>query len=256
MKLHLDMNKIARGLGAERKGTVRAAAGDFGAMQLLADIEARFRVPAGGGRATDPRWAERRLVPLAPRTLERLEAIQSTPKSWSAGPTGRDFRPGSSQRLASDGLDAMPSLAHPLQFVLVALAGWMNQHQRDVIDYLQEENRVLREQLGSKRLRFTDDQRRRLAAKAQTLRRRILRDIATIVTPDTLLAWHRALIAKAYDASTRRGPGRPPVMAEIRALIVRMAKDNCDWGYTRIQGALANLNHRVARGTIGIRSLQ
>ena len=151
---------------------------------------------------------------------------------------------------ASGSLDAMPSLSHPLQFVLVALAGWMNQQQRDVIDYLQEENRVLREQLGPRRLRFTDDQRRRLAAKARTLGRRVLRDMATIVTPDTLLAWHRALIAKKYDGSTRRGPGRPPVMAEIRALIVRMATDNRDWGYTRIQGALANLDHRVSRGTI------
>jgi putative transposase len=84
---------------------------------------------------------------------------------------------------ASGSLDAMPSLSHPLQFVLVALAGWMNQQQRDVIDYLQEENRVLREQLGPRRLRYTDDQRRRLAAKARTLGRRILREVATIVTP-------------------------------------------------------------------------
>ena len=144
----------------------------------------------------------------------------------------------------------MPPLPHPLRFVLIALAGWMNQQQRDVIDYLQEENRVLREQLGPRRLRFTDAQRRRLAAKAKTLGRRVLRDIATIVTPDTLLAWHRTLIAKKYDGSTRRGPGRPPVMAEIRALIVRMATDNRGWGYTRIQGALANLDHDVSRGTI------
>jgi putative transposase len=77
----------------------------------------------------------------------------------------------------------MPSLSHPLQFVLVALAGWINQQQRDVIDYLQEENRVLREQLGGRRLPFTNDQRRRLAAKARLLGRRLLREIATIVTP-------------------------------------------------------------------------
>jgi len=70
----------------------------------------------------------------------------------------------------------MPSLSHPLQFVLVALAGWINQQQREVIDYLREESRVLREQLGTKRRRFTDDQRRRLAAKARILGRRILRD--------------------------------------------------------------------------------
>jgi putative transposase len=151
---------------------------------------------------------------------------------------------------ASGTLGAMSPLSYPLRFVLVALAGWMNQGQRDVIEYLQEENRVLREQLAPKRLRFTDDQRRRLAAKAQMLGRRVLREMATIVTPDTLLAWHRALIAKKYDGRARRGPGRPQVLAQIRELIVRMATDNRDWGYTRIQGALANLNHRVARGTI------
>ena len=67
--------------------------------------------------------------------------------------------------IASGSLDLMPPLSHPLRFVLIALAGWMNQQQRDVIDYLQEENRVLREQLGSRCLRFTDAQRRRLAAK-------------------------------------------------------------------------------------------
>jgi hypothetical protein len=73
----------------------------------------------------------------------------------------------------SGSLDATPSLAHPLQFVLVALAGWMANSKRDVIAYLQEEHRVLREQLGPRRLRFTDDQRRRLAAKARTLGRRM-----------------------------------------------------------------------------------
>ena len=75
MKPRLDMNKIARGLRAERKGKVSAGGGYFGAMQLLADIESRFRVPVGGGRATDPDWTERRLIPVAPRTLKRLEAI-------------------------------------------------------------------------------------------------------------------------------------------------------------------------------------
>ena len=75
MKPHLDMDRIARGLGAARKGKVSATGRYFGALQLLADIESRFRVPAGGGRPTDPRWTERRLVPLAPRTLQRLEAL-------------------------------------------------------------------------------------------------------------------------------------------------------------------------------------
>jgi hypothetical protein len=75
MGTQLNMDKIAKGLGAVRRGTVSAPGGYFGAMQLLADIEARFRVPAGGGRPTDPHWTERRLVPLAPRTLERLEEL-------------------------------------------------------------------------------------------------------------------------------------------------------------------------------------
>jgi transposase InsO family protein len=144
----------------------------------------------------------------------------------------------------------MVPLSHPLQFVLVAFAGWVNQQQREVIDYLQEENQALREQLGPRRLRFTDDQRRRLAAKAKILGRRVLREITTLVTPDTLLAWHRRLIARQYDGSPRRGPGRPRVMAQIRALIVRMATENRDWGYTRIKGALANLDHQVGRSTI------
>jgi hypothetical protein len=78
MKTQLDMDKIARGLGAERRGKVTPSGGYFGALQLLADIEARFRVPSGGGRPTDPRWTERRLVPLAPRTLRRLEEITTT----------------------------------------------------------------------------------------------------------------------------------------------------------------------------------
>src|SRR4029453_2578341 len=103
----------------------------------------------------------------------------------------------------------MVPLWHPVRLLLVALAGWINQQQRDVIDYLQEENSVLREQLGPRRLRFTNDQRIRLAAKAKTLGRRALTEITSFVTPDPLLAWHRALIARKYDGPLRRGPGRP-----------------------------------------------
>jgi hypothetical protein len=146
----------------------------------------------------------------------------------------------------------MARLSYPLQFFVVALAGWINQQQRDVIDHLQAENRVLREQLGARRRRFTDDQRVRLAAKAKLLQRRVLQEIGSIVRPDTLLAWHPHLIAwhphliaRKYDGRQRRGPGRPPVAAEIRQLVVRMATENRDWGYTRIQGALANLGHDI-----------
>src|SRR5262249_61548061 len=87
--------------------------------------------------------------------------------------------------------------------------------------------------------------------EARTLGRRLLREFATIVTPDTLLAWHRSLIARQYDGSTRRGPGRPPVMSELRALIVKMTTENRSWSYTRIPGSLANLNRESSRGTIG-----
>ena len=135
-----------------------------------------------------------------------------------------------------------------LQFLVVAVAGWINQQQRDVIDSLQEENRVRREQLGPGRLRFTDA--RRLAAQAKSLGRRVLRDLHTLVTPDTLLRWHRQLIARKYDGRGRRGPGRPRGMDTIRRLIVRMATENREWGDTRIRGALGNLGHQVARGPI------
>ena len=110
----------------------------------------------------------------------------------------------------------MSPLPQALQFLVVALAGWINQQQRDVIHYLQEENRVLREPIAPRRLRFTDAQRRRLAAKAKALGRRVLKDLNTLVTPDTLLAWHRRLIARKYDGSTHRRPGRPRVMDAIR----------------------------------------
>ena len=131
----------------------------------------------------------------------------------------------------------MSPFPHVLQFLVVAVAGWINQQQRDVIDSLQEENRVLREQLGPGRLRFTDAHRRRLAAQAKSLGRRVLRDLHTLVTPDTLLRWHRQLIARTYDGRGRRGPGRPRVMDTIRRLIVRMAPENHEWGDTRIRGA-------------------
>jgi putative transposase len=105
--------------------------------------------------------------------------------------------------------------ALPLQFLMLIFAGWVNRHQQDVIEYLEAENRFLREQLGGKRLRFTDQQRRRLAVKAKEIGRNGLSRIETLVTPDTLLRWHRQLIARKYDGSKRRSPGRPRTAAEI-----------------------------------------
>jgi putative transposase len=144
----------------------------------------------------------------------------------------------------------MPRVLDPFRFVLIAVAGWMNQHQLQIIDYLREENRVLREQLGGQRVRFNDDQRRRLAAKAKGLGRRLLAEVATIVTPETLLAWHRKLIANKYDGTAQRGPGRPRTAVDIEKLVVRLAEENRGWGYRRIQGALSNLGHEIARSTI------
>jgi len=125
----------------------------------------------------------------------------------------------------------MRSVLDPFQFVVIAVAGWMNQHQQQVIEYLLEENRVLREQIGRRRMRFDDDQRRRLATKAKRLGRKLLGQVAPIVTPETLLAWHRKLIAMKYDGSASRTPGRPPTSQEITALVLRMADENRGWGY-------------------------
>src|SRR5262249_19640790 len=131
----------------------------------------------------------------------------------------------------------------PFSFVVTSLAGWMNQHQQHIIEFLREENRVLREQIGDRRLRFSDDQRSRLAAKAKKLGRRLLAQVSTIVTAETLLAWHRKLIAQKYDGSSFRRPGRLRTRKEIAALVLRMATENRSWGYRRIQGALSNLGH-------------
>src|SRR5437899_557851 len=111
----------------------------------------------------------------------------------------------------------MRALLDPFSLLVVSIAGWMNQHQQHLIDYLIEENRVLREQVSGRRLRFSDDQRRRLAAKAKELGRRVLTQVATIVTPETLLAWHRKLIAQKYDGSKFRISGRPCTTTEIAA---------------------------------------
>ena len=140
--------------------------------------------------------------------------------------------------------------AVPLQFLILVLAGWINRSQQNVIEYLLEENRILREQLGGKRPLFTDSQRRRLAAKAKLIGRQGLFEIDTLVTPDTLLRWYRTLIAKKYDGSVVRGPGRPKTAVEIEQLILRMARSNPSWGYTRIRGALYNLGHEIGRNTI------
>ena len=127
---------------------------------------------------------------------------------------------------------------------------WVHRQQLIVIEYLQAENRLLKEHLRGSHIRFTDAERALLARKAKAVGRKALLKLETIVTPDTLMRWHRRLVAQKWDYSKRRGPGRPRIMREISQLIVRMAIENPKWGYTRIQGALANLRHTVGRGTV------
>ena len=141
-------------------------------------------------------------------------------------------------------------MTYHVQFLLLVLAGWVNRQQQDVIDYQQEENRVLRAGLRGKRLSLSDDDRRRLAVKAQALGREALAHIASVATPATLLRWYRHLIAAKYDGSKNRSPGRPPTAKDIRELIVRVARENPTWGYTRLRGALKNLGHELGRNTI------
>ena len=74
-KPKLDLDKLATQLGAERRGEVTARGGHFGAVMLVREVQERFYPPATGGRATDPAWTERRLIPLSPETLERLERL-------------------------------------------------------------------------------------------------------------------------------------------------------------------------------------
>src|SRR5262245_34673975 len=128
------------------------------------------------------------------------------------------------------------------------LTGWLDRRERQAIAYLIEENRLLRRQLRGRRLRLTDDDRRRLAARACRVGRAALREIATIATVDTLLRRHRQLIARKWTYARKSGPRG--VLIEIRQLVVRMATENPTWGYTRIQGALKNVGHCVGRSTI------
>jgi putative transposase len=146
----------------------------------------------------------------------------------------------------------MNFVLQPWQLLLLILAGWVNRQQQAVIEYLRTENHILREKLGKRRILLDDDQRRRLAVKGKVLGRKLLAQVGTLVTPDTILRWHRLLVARKWDYSARRPkqPGRPMLADEIRHLVVRLAKENPRWGYDRIQGALANLGHRISDTTV------
>jgi len=118
-------------------------------------------------------------------------------------------------------------------------------------EYLVTENRILRNQITG-RVRLTDGERKALAEIGQKLGKKALEAVANIVKPDTILAWHRQLVAQKFDGSNqRKAPGRPTTDQELEALVVRMARENRSWGYDRITGALANLGYTISDQTVG-----
>ena len=111
----------------------------------------------------------------------------------------------------------MKFVLKPWHLLAGILAGYANRELQQIIDYLRTENTVLRESFGQRRIRLNDDQRRRLAEKGKNLGRKLLANVATLCTPDTILRWHRLLIARKWDYSqNKREVGRPPVSAEVR----------------------------------------
>jgi putative transposase len=147
----------------------------------------------------------------------------------------------------------MAFVLQPWYLLLAILAGWVNREQQEAIEYLRTENQVLREKLGTKRILLDDDQRRRLAVKGKVLGWKRLKEVAGLFTPDTILRWHRELIAEKWDYSDRNPEplGRPPVSDEVRQIVLQMARENPSWGYDRIQGAVVNLGHAICDQTVG-----
>ena len=138
----------------------------------------------------------------------------------------------------------MPAMVkYTWHFLLVALAGWMNRQQQEVIEYLKEENRVLREKLGPGRVLLTVAQKRRLGTAAFRVGRKLLYECATFFSPETLLKWDRTLVAQKYDGSGKRGPTAKKAN-EVRRHVLRMKAENPDWGYGHIHGELKGLGTR------------
>ena len=135
--------------------------------------------------------------------------------------------------------------------LLASITGTVDQELLLRNEYLVTENRMLRNQLKG-RVRLRDGERKALAAIGHKLGKQALKDVAKIVTPDTILGWHRKLVAQKCDGSQqRKRPGRPMIAKEVEALVVRMARENRAWGYDRIVGALANLGHTISAQTVG-----
>jgi putative transposase len=135
--------------------------------------------------------------------------------------------------------------------ILAFVTGMVDQELLARNEYLAAENRILKAQLQG-RLKLTDAERATLGEIGHRLGRKALAEVANVARPDTILAWYRKLVARKFDGSkARRSPGRPRIKAEVEQLIVRMAKENRDWGYDRIAGALSNLGHDVCDQTVG-----
>ena len=135
--------------------------------------------------------------------------------------------------------------------LLAYITGTVDQELLLRNEYLVTENRILRHQIPG-RVRLSDGERKTLAEIGQKLGKQALQDVATLVKPDTILGWHRKLVAQKFDGSPqRKAPGRPRIDPELEALIVRMAQENRSWGYDRIVGALANLGFTVSDQTVG-----
>jgi putative transposase len=118
-------------------------------------------------------------------------------------------------------------------------------------EYLVTENRILRHQLKG-RIRLSDGERKALTEMGQKLGKKALTEVASLVTPDTILGWHRTLVAQKFDGSQKRqAPGRPTINAALEALVVRLAQENRSWGYDRLVGALANLGYTISAQTVG-----
>ena len=139
----------------------------------------------------------------------------------------------------------------PLQFLVLLVAGWLQRRQGEAVEYLRAENRVLRARLGPERLRFTDAERRLLARKGKALGRTLLAEVASLATPETILRWYRDRVAAKYDGSRMRSAaGRAAERGSHVQLLLRMARGNPSWGYTRLRGALKNLGLDLGRSTI------
>ena len=138
----------------------------------------------------------------------------------------------------------------PWTMLLMMLAGWLNRHQQDVIEYLREENKILREKIGTKRILLNDNQRMRLARLGKKLGRKVLEDACCAFAPDTVLMWHRKLVAMKYSSAGTTRPGRRRISAELEKLIIMFARKNKTWGSRRIKGALKHLGYKVCHTTI------